>query len=185
MHKQNGLYPSCRAGRALGTRQAGDVAILLTPDMARLAQPWPDLQTTPRQIALNVQDNFLLVNIYAPNDRAERELFFFGLDVMQQSSTHVILAGDFNCVQHPALDRLGKHSASRTKSTALDILINRCHLVDALDFNSYPDDVKVGAIDTLYVLGGFGSQHNRSFLRFPHMGRSGAMFRSNSFSYSF
>ena len=58
---------------SLGTRQAGGVAIILTPDMARLAQPWPDLQTTPRQIALYAQDNFLLVNIYAPNDRAKRK----------------------------------------------------------------------------------------------------------------
>ena len=125
---------------SLGTRQLGGVAILLTPDMARLAQPWPDLQTTPRQIALNVQDNFLLVNIYAPNDRAERELFFVGLDVLQQSSAHVIFAGDFNCVQNPALDRLGQH-ISRTESHALDTLVDRCHLVDALDFISHPDDI--------------------------------------------
>ena len=109
--------------------------------MARLVQPWPDLQTTPRQIALYVQDNFLLVNIYELNDCAERELFFVGLDVVQQSPAHVILAGDFNCVQHPAFDRLGQHSASRTESPALNTLVDRCHLVDALDFISHPDDI--------------------------------------------
>ena len=39
---------------SLGTRQAGGVAFLLTPDLARSARPWPGFLTTPRQIALSV-----------------------------------------------------------------------------------------------------------------------------------
>ena len=74
--------------------------------MARLAQPGPDLQTAPRQIALYAQDNFLLVSIYAPNDRAERELLFVGLDVVQDP-TPVIFASDFNCVQNSRLTGWG------------------------------------------------------------------------------
>ncbi|CAH0487670.1 unnamed protein product [Peronospora farinosa] len=108
--------------------------------MAQAAQPWPDLLTNPRQIALNVQDNFLLVNIYAPNERAERERFFEGLEGLQQSPTPVILAGDFNCVQHPSVDRLGSRTASRTESHALDALADMCQLVDALDLTPHPDD---------------------------------------------
>ncbi|CAI5747525.1 unnamed protein product [Peronospora destructor] len=125
---------------SLGTRHAGGVAFLLTPAMARSAHPWSGLRTTSRQLAFYVPDNFLLVNIYVPNERAERELFFEGLEGMQQSPAPVILAGDFNCVQHPSIDRLRLRTANRSESPALDILADVCQLVDALDLVPHPDD---------------------------------------------
>ena len=82
----------------------------------------------------------MLVNIYAPNERSARELFFEGLTAVQRSVAPVILTGDFNCVQHPSLDRLGLRSASRTESPALDSLADMCQLVDALDLVPHPDD---------------------------------------------
>ena len=76
---------------------------------------------------------------------------------MQQSPAPVILAGDVNCVQHPALDRL----ASRTESPALDTLADMCQLVDALDLIPHPDDDLDWEPSThLHVLGGVGSQQN-------------------------
>ena len=40
-----------------------------------------------------------LVNIYAPNVPAERHHFFNSLDHHLSGHHHVILAGDFNCVE--------------------------------------------------------------------------------------
>jgi hypothetical protein len=62
--------------------------------------------------------NYQLANIYAPNDRASREAFF-GLASKAWPSGDVVLAGDFNSVQSPALDRLGGHRSGRPESLAL------------------------------------------------------------------
>ncbi|CAH0517571.1 unnamed protein product [Peronospora belbahrii] len=67
-----------------------------------------------------------------------KEIFFEGLEELQRSPSLVIITGDFNCVQHLSLDRLGIRSASRTESPALDFFTDMCQLVDALDLVSHP-----------------------------------------------
>ena len=109
---------------------AGGVAILLSPAVAVLSQPWQQERWTHRVIAVNLGD-YRLINIYAPNIHADRELFFPDLQRWPWEQHNVIIAGDFNCVQIPLLDRLGGKRSGRPESAALQDLVNRLSLEDA------------------------------------------------------
>jgi exonuclease III len=121
----------------------GGVAILLNPSGTGKATPWRQRSWTNRCISLQLP-NYLLVNVYAPNDRVEREDFFTGLIAMEWPHSDVVLAGDFNCVQSPALDRLGGRRSGRPESPALQQSTEELHLEDALTLSINADDEDEG-----------------------------------------
>ncbi|KAE8908137.1 hypothetical protein PF003_g8040 [Phytophthora fragariae] len=73
----------------------------------------------------------LVINVYAPNDHRDREAFFTQLQAWPRQQQDTILAGDFNCVQSPLLDRLGGHRSKRPESKALEQLLEQGQLEDA------------------------------------------------------
>ena len=77
-----------------------------------------------------VVDEVLVVNLYAPNDRRERKLFFNYLQRWSWPETDVLFFEDFNCVQSPHL-RMGGLRSGRPKSPALTTLLNTLDLEDA------------------------------------------------------
>jgi exonuclease III len=50
---------------------------------------------------------FTLINVYCPNDHTERKSFLENLVHQVPHGHYVILGGDFNCVDNPALDKIG------------------------------------------------------------------------------
>ena len=69
-----------------------------------------DSDTEGRILKVTVRfDNqiFQIVNIYAPVYQQFRETFFLSLNEFLEPNVHTILAGDFNMVEDPCLDRVG------------------------------------------------------------------------------
>lgn len=120
--------------------KTGGVAILMPPATAALIQPWRPEAWTNRVIAVNVGD-YRIVNVYAPNERHARELFFAELQQWPWQQHEVVLAGDFNCMQSPPLDRLGGHRSGRPESAALQVLVELLQLEDARTLMDPVDDV--------------------------------------------
>ena len=61
-----------------------------------------------RLISINFdleEHNILLTNIYTPQTDTERRTFFASLP--EFLTDHNIIAGDFNCITDPRLDKLG------------------------------------------------------------------------------
>ena len=71
------------------------------------------------------------MNIYAPIDPVSRECFFSDLHEWTWNQQPTILAGDFNSVQRPPLDRLGGVRQECPKSKALQTSMEAHHLEDA------------------------------------------------------
>lgn len=69
---------------------------------------------------------------------------------MKWPAGDVTLAGDFNCVQSPALDRLGGQRGRRPESAALGQLTEVLHLEDAfiLTAPSNEDEEDIGPLET-------------------------------------
>jgi exonuclease III len=110
--------------------KTGGVAILLPLLEAQTAQPWQRNRWSNRVISVSAGE-VLLMNVYAPNDRVERETFFAGLASWPSLSRSLILAGDFNSVQSPTLDRMGGQRSGIAESTELARLVQRWQLEDA------------------------------------------------------
>ncbi|POM62823.1 DNase I-like protein [Phytophthora palmivora] len=76
-----------------------------------------------------------MVNVYAPNVRQDRELFYGMLQTWPWQVREVILAGDFNYVIMPdissVLDRLGGKRNARSESAALCDLQQQLKVEDA------------------------------------------------------
>ena len=151
---------------SIGEERTAGVAILLTPLAAALTTPWNTTEWSTRVIAVDLGDT-RLVNIYAPNKPACRERFFTALQAWDWSQRPTILAGDFNCVQSPPLDRLGGTRKGRPESAALQGLIEAHLLEDAcilstpvdgegddpdpIDFFTYWGKDAASRIDRFYV----------------------------------
>jgi exonuclease III len=84
--------------------RAGGVAILLHPDAAAATTPWQQERWTKRVIAVTMR-NVHMTNVYAPNEHLERESFFGSLAEWPWADHQALIAGDFNCVLSPILDR--------------------------------------------------------------------------------
>lgn len=72
-------------------------------------------------------------NAYAPAARkSDREQFFNSLYRWELSSVqYPILAGDFNCVESPLVDRLGGERSEVSESETLARQVTAAHLADA------------------------------------------------------
>ena len=80
------------------------------------------------------------MNVYAPTLRGEREAFFASLLRWDLASSNTIMAGDFNCVQSPLLDRFGCHRSHRSESPALDKVVETLSLTDARLLREHAED---------------------------------------------
>lgn len=122
-----------------GSAKSGGVAVLLTPSSAIKAKPWRVEQWSTRAIALSLE-GVVLLNVYAPNQRAEREAFFRELGGWFLPRDNTLLVGDFNCVQSPLLDRRGPQRSSRPESPALAALLEDSGLIDARLLRDHAED---------------------------------------------
>ena len=103
---------------------------MLDPRKHQVSQPWhPELWS--KRVMAVVVDSVLLVNIYAPTDRHERERLFRQMRQWPWPQLEVVLFGDFNCVQSPHLDRLGGLRSERPESPELETLLRVLGLEDA------------------------------------------------------
>ncbi|ETI48834.1 hypothetical protein F443_07200 [Phytophthora nicotianae P1569] len=107
----------------------GGVAILLHPSVVDQVSPWLQERWTRRVIAIKMRER-TLVNVYAPNSHEEREQFFGRLQAWPWEACETIVAGDFNCVLSPVIDRLGGHRTGRPESAALPDLLRQLQLED-------------------------------------------------------
>ena len=79
-------------------------------------------------------DTILVVNVYAPSERNQRENFFEMLRHQLQGYDGLIfMGGDFNCTLVPHLDRSFVSRPGRHDSIALRRLLGRAQLSDVLD----------------------------------------------------
>ncbi|POM75683.1 Hypothetical protein PHPALM_7179 [Phytophthora palmivora] len=124
---------------SIGENKTGGVAILLNPAIAGTAQPWEQERWTNRVIALEME-GVVVGNIYAPNIQADREKFYEELQAWNWAGKEVVLAGDFNCVLSPALDRLGGSRSGRPESANLVKLIQALGLEDARTLEDHAEE---------------------------------------------
>ena len=116
-------------------RHAG-VGILVNP-YTTLGKPvviCPEFQTE-RNIAIEI-GSIRVINIYAPNRKLDREIFFNSLRKYSANATeHWIFGGDFNSVQLPAIDRASSNREATTHmqvSDGLEFLINEWNMIDGV-----------------------------------------------------
>ena len=120
------------------SRHAG-VAVLITPHSAVHSSVCHQDRWRTRALSVSIGD-ILLVNLYAPTLRTEREAFFTSLLSCNLDPIKTIIAGDFSCVQSPLLDRAGHHRSNRSESPALDTVISRIGFSDARVLRDHADD---------------------------------------------
>ena len=127
---------------SVSTDKSGGVAILLDPRKQQVCQRWHPELWSKRVVAV-VVDSILLVNVYAPNDRQERERLVGQMQNWPWPESEVVLFGDFNCVQSPHLDRLGGMRSGRPEIPELEVLLRALNLEDAqtLATSGMEDDV--------------------------------------------
>ena len=94
------------------------------------------MDTTGRIICINIifeKQCIQIFNIYAPTTPSLREFFYEKLQDFTFSSKHMILAGDFNMVEDPMLDRVppGKASNYTDGNVALQSFVKSHNLSDA------------------------------------------------------
>lgn len=80
------------------------------------------------------QVEFVLVNVYAPTSRAEREALFAHLQkILSHVQEPIVIGGDWNCTLHPSLDRSYETTRNNHESPALRDMLSHIELVDALE----------------------------------------------------
>ena len=89
-------------------------------------------------------NNFVFVNIYAPNIPAEQQLFFRDLKdkIRPYANENVFLGGDFNCPLS-SLDKKGGWPVEEKNAVIKDIM-NLCSLLNLVDIwrRSHPNETK-------------------------------------------
>ena len=88
------------------------------------------------------EDTFRLIGVYAPNCQAERISFFQRIDPFVTSSKRVVLAGDWNAVLDPSIDREGNRGPNTNNLDVIPFrdLIDRVDLVDKFR-NEHPNKI--------------------------------------------
>ncbi|EGZ16870.1 hypothetical protein PHYSODRAFT_501298 [Phytophthora sojae] len=125
------------------TKSAG-LGILCTPHVSSKVRPWQRESWTNRVMAVEF-DGWLLVNIYAPIDQAERLEFFSDLDPWLRHHESIILGGDFNCVLNRQQDRVTgrKPSTASCESPYLQEMLQGLELTDAVSLKYQLDEEDV------------------------------------------
>ena len=134
------------------------VAILMDPRAA--AQFELSASALPVARALIVQSpTWTIVNTYAPNDKHAREALFVQLRAVLNERSQLVVAGDFNCVEFPQLDRVtdGQPRTGATESPALSTMVTELDLVDAVTLGT--SGVRRAHHPTSFVHGSYASSH--------------------------
>ena len=126
------------------SKRRGGVAILLNPySTIQAITPWMEEAWTPHWMGSTVtihNEEFLILNVYAPNARNDRESLFKLLTTALQSFVGpVIIGGDWNCTLFPSLDR--SHvttNGTHHYSPELRRLLDSREIVDVLE-----DDIEI------------------------------------------
>jgi exonuclease III/predicted nucleic-acid-binding Zn-ribbon protein len=94
---------------SLGSYQSKGVAILFKSSL-NVTHNCHFRDSDGRLVVVNMKigdENFRLINIYAPNKARERYNFFKAVeDRLHAPGIRVLVAGDFNCVEDASLDRI-------------------------------------------------------------------------------
>jgi endonuclease/exonuclease/phosphatase (EEP) superfamily protein YafD len=89
--------------------RAAGVAILLNPYKIQRSRPALTDRWSPHFMAIFCEmegHEVLVVNVYAPHVESEREAFYKSLSECElQHDGPVVIGGDFNCTNHPTIDR--------------------------------------------------------------------------------
>ena len=81
----------------------------------------------------HMDSTILVINVYAPTDKSEREgIFDFLRRTLVSYEGPVVLGGVFNCTLNPHLDRSCKTTTGRHDSPALRRLLARVQMSDVL-----------------------------------------------------
>ena len=94
---------------SFGTAHSSGVGILLNKTLNYKIDSF-DFDTKGRLLVLDIQIHnatYRLINLYAPNNHAERKAFIRGLARNMVTKRSVILGGDFNFVENLTLDKRG------------------------------------------------------------------------------
>ncbi|KAI8478581.1 hypothetical protein Bbelb_436790 [Branchiostoma belcheri] len=117
---------------SLGTNSARGVGILLSQKWTLVSS---NVDSDGRVISVLISDGvskFNIVNVYAPSTAGERAVFFSSLHEYMFPNAAPVLAGDFNCVLDPALDRYTTSTASPGS-----------HTQDVLELRSLVSDLEL------------------------------------------
>lgn len=111
------------------------VAILLHPNLDCKVLSVDDvLAGRALKVSVSISDEiFHLINIHAPNNGQERQIFFQTLQqflARLDPNDQIIFGGDFNCTLKPSLDRCSKQESHPRSAQELMDLIKRFDLVD-------------------------------------------------------
>ena len=109
---QGKLWEKEWGGHALwspGTNRSAGVGVLFHPRSSiEISDYKPDCQGRFLAVKLKFQNQFLqLINVYAPNVHSDREEFFNSAWRLAFRNVETVIAGDFNCVPDPVIDKWG------------------------------------------------------------------------------
>ena len=99
--------------------------------------PWSEAHWTPHWMSVYLTplgETLLVVNVYAPSVKTEREAMFISLLLLLQTyNGHMFVGEVFNCTLEPRLDRPFISPPGRHYYLALRQLLGRAQLSDVLD----------------------------------------------------
>lgn len=143
-------------------RRAG-VATLLNPHAAiHSVAPYQQDSWTPNFMAVSARldgETFVVINIYAPTDKNQRELLYQRLARLElPQDARVLVGGDFNCTQDLGTDRSYNKNQASHYSKMLDKVIVEWGLKDAAE-----DDMK--RVFSPLGVGRFAARHRTYFYK--------------------
>lgn len=116
-----------------GTSQSCGVAIFLTKNLEyEIIDVHRDNDGRLLLVNLKINDNvYTIINIYAPNDKNRRNIFFKNLKTFTQEHSLglIIIGGDWNEIQDTKSDRKSRVNPQKPVKS-LKSLINECRLID-------------------------------------------------------
>ena len=116
----------------------GEVASLLNPHSSITEiEPWHEIHWTPHWKVVQITirgETVLVVNVYAPTDKAEREALFEMLrHHLLEHEGPMFLGGKLNCTLAPRLNCSFVSPPGRHDSLALRRLLDQAQLCDVLE----------------------------------------------------
>ena len=93
-----------------GSNRSAGVAVLIHPNSAaKLVDFKADLAGRVVTAIIDFHgQRFQVINVYAPNNHSERELFFDNLSRFKYPNLEAFVVGDFNCIPDIAIDKWGR-----------------------------------------------------------------------------
>ncbi len=107
---------------SFGTNRSCGVAILLSDDLDyKLEKHEYDFDGRLLFVDIEIHDvKYRIINIYAPNIEKDRKVFFVNLSRYLTCNRHIIMGGDFNCVENSTIDKFGRDSNPTFRHSRID-----------------------------------------------------------------